>query len=190
MFSQTRTVDAHKALAHLAFGDFADRVLQAYPAKTDKESVRAGRDLIRDMALGWGAWTWAHLQADHGRGPVYLYYFAHQPPWPNTPPMADWGAAHGSEISYVFGTLNPGFMQWTDRDRALSDQMMTYWTNFAKTGDPNGGGQPHWARFTTDKPNAMIFADKPVPGLLPNRDKMQLFDAFAASRRKADQGAP
>src|SRR6185437_6535165 len=48
-------------------------------------------------------------------------------------------AFHSDDIEYVFGTLDtrPG---WNVRpeDRKLSDQMMTYWTNFAKTGDPNG----------------------------------------------------
>ncbi len=31
-------------------------------------------------------------------------------------------------------------------DRTLSDQVMTYWTNFAKTGNPNGGSLPNWVR--------------------------------------------
>jgi len=31
---------------------------------------------------------------------------------------------------------------------ALSAQMMGCWTRFAATGDPNGGGAPHWPRFS------------------------------------------
>jgi carboxylesterase type B len=54
-------------------------------------------------------------------------------------------AFHSDDIEYVFGTLDtrPG---WTVRpeDRKLSDQMMSYWTNFAKTGNPNGEGLPNW----------------------------------------------
>ncbi len=52
-------------------------------------------------------------------------------------------AFHSDDIVYVFGTLDtrPGAV-WRPEDRKLSDQMMDYWTNFAKTGDPNGPGLP------------------------------------------------
>jgi len=53
------------------------------------------------------------------------------------------------EIEYVFGALDslPN-VPWEEADRRLSDLMMAYWTNFARTGDPNGPGLPPWPRYT------------------------------------------
>ncbi|VDP71725.1 unnamed protein product [Echinostoma caproni] len=72
--------------------------------------------------------------------PVYFYEFQHRTasvPWPK------WtGTMHGYEIEYVFGIpfspqFQATFYRFTDEERRLSDMMMTYWANFARTGDPN-----------------------------------------------------
>ncbi|KAF8566939.1 hypothetical protein P879_10731 [Paragonimus westermani] len=72
--------------------------------------------------------------------PVYFYEFQHRTQsvqWP-----AWTGTMHGYEIEYVFGIpYSPQFQatyyRFTDEERKLSDMMMTYWANFARTGDPN-----------------------------------------------------
>uniref|UniRef100_A0A5K3F5P4 COesterase domain-containing protein n=1 Tax=Mesocestoides corti TaxID=53468 RepID=A0A5K3F5P4_MESCO len=72
--------------------------------------------------------------------PTYFYEFVHRTeslPWPK------WaGTMHGYEIEYVFGmpyspVFAENYYRFTDAERELSDKMMTYWTNFARTGDPN-----------------------------------------------------
>jgi para-nitrobenzyl esterase len=57
------------------------------------------------------------------------------------------GAYHGAEIPYVFGT-GAAWLPADPSDRALSDMMMRYWVNFARGGDPNGPGLPHWPRWS------------------------------------------
>ncbi|WP_353227756.1 carboxylesterase family protein [Novosphingobium sp.] len=56
------------------------------------------------------------------------------------------GAYHGAEIPYVFGTSD-AWLPADAADRALSDTIMRYWVNFARTGNPNAPGLPAWPRW-------------------------------------------
>jgi len=75
-------------------------------------------------------------------------------------------AFHSDDIEYIFGTIDtrPG-ATWRPEDRVLSDQMMSYWTNFAKNGDPNGldsKGQPlpNWPKYGEGDP--VLHLDNPI----------------------------
>jgi len=68
---------------------------------------------------------------------VFLYYFDERAEIPTGSEGAGYGARHASELPYVFGQLTEhGRPAPTPKDEALSEIMRTYWTNFAKTGDP------------------------------------------------------
>jgi len=66
------------------------------------------------------------------------------------------GATHGAEVSYVFGNLNANY---TAPDHEISAAMQQYWTNFAKTGDPNGAGLPKWPKYDAASRAYIEFTD-------------------------------
>jgi para-nitrobenzyl esterase len=135
------------------FGTRADLVLKVLPASTDAEAVTSAATLASDLFIGYGTWRWLEAHLATGRAPVYRYSFDHPMPVPPGTKQhgvevtgTDLGARHAGEIEYVFGALHPP-VPWTPEDRALSDAVMTYWSNFAKTGDPSGGDLPAWPRY-------------------------------------------
>jgi para-nitrobenzyl esterase len=136
------------------FGPAADAVLKAYPAGSDAEALESAAALAGDMFIGYGTWKWIEIQGKTGSSPVYRYSFDRKiPVAPGTKvegvpaTAADVGARHAGEIEYVFGALDTiADTPWEPADRQLSDLMMTYWSGFARTGDPNGPGRPKWPR--------------------------------------------
>jgi para-nitrobenzyl esterase len=178
------TVAEYTSVTHQAYGEKADQILAAYPAKDDAQALRSARDLFRDAAFGWPTWTWARLQSRTGKAKVFVYYFTHRPPYPDLPFMKDWGAGHGAEIAYVFGNAVTGHP--TAEDRALSNLIQTCWVNFAKTGDPNGGSAPRWPAFSESAPQMMQLDVKPTSIPVPNVAQMQTLDAYFARRRSEE----
>jgi para-nitrobenzyl esterase len=149
--AQGTTHEKWRALADERFGDHAAEFLALYPSATDAELHRSAADFARDSFIAYGTWKWLEYHRRTGNSPVYRYRFDLAAPPSKFHPDAE--AFHSDEIEYVFGTLDtrPGAV-WRDSDRKLSDQIMDYWTNFAKTGDPNGSGGERSGRQRPDLP--------------------------------------
>ena len=67
------------------------------------------------------------------------------------------GAFHSSDLWYVFKSLEHCWRPWTEGDWALSEKMLTAWSNFAKYGEPNAPGEEAWTPYTAAKPEFMVF---------------------------------
>ena len=162
-------------------------MLKVYPGASDATAKQAARDLMRDASFGWHTWTWARLQSRTGGGNAYVYYFDQRPPYPQDSRFSDVrGVPHAAEMAYVFKHLDQQQLSWTPADRAISEAVATYWTNFVKTGNPNGAGLPRWPEFTEARQQRMVFKDKPQAAAYDNQQQLEAFENYFAWRRTAE----
>uniref|UniRef100_A0A673VEL8 Carboxylic ester hydrolase n=1 Tax=Suricata suricatta TaxID=37032 RepID=A0A673VEL8_SURSU len=92
----------------------------------------------------------ANFQRVHA--PVYFYEFQHRPSFFKDIKPPHVRADHGDEIVFVFGTaFQRGYVEVTEEEELFSRKMMKYWANFARNGNPNGKGLPHWPMFDQEE---------------------------------------
>ena len=175
---QPATAENLIARARERFGEKADVFLKLYPASTDAEAQRSASDLAGDEFIAFGTWKWIE---QHTRAPgvaVYRYHFEQNLPLPVP------AAPHAGEIEYVFGTLSAKNLPWTAEDRQVSGILASYWTNFAKTGDPNGAGLPRWPVYR-EEDGYQVMHLKPISTASPDerRGRYLFLDSLSPQAR-------
>jgi para-nitrobenzyl esterase len=97
----------------------------------------------------------AQRKAAQGAAPAYLYLFTYRAPYME----GRFGAFHGAEIPFVFNnlTLTPNLTGGDPAADRLAEQMSQAFIQFARTGDPNHTGLPHWPAFVPGEDQTMIF---------------------------------
>jgi para-nitrobenzyl esterase len=181
-FSPPKTPEDYIAGVKTRYGKFADDLIKVYPVGSGTVPKTA-RDLARDAAFGWHTWSWARLQAKIGKSKAFYYYFDQHPDYPEGSPRAGYGSPHGQDVAYVFQHLNASDTLTTKTDVKISEAMATYWTNFAKHGDPSGEGVPAWPAFSDANPVVMYFGQTPHTGSVPSAEALKVLDAYFAWRR-------
>jgi para-nitrobenzyl esterase len=176
--SVTLSAEGYRAAIALMYGEFAPEVLAMFPAATDEAVAPALSSLFTLMSFTSAARFAADAMVAKTPN-VYVYRFS------RFPPLFKLGACHGIEVPYVFGTLvdkaaldEGGLaglkLHWLmleqaaldlavgtfdRRDHNASKALLGYWTNFAKTGDPNGPGLADWQAFDTQTAPYLEVAD-------------------------------
>ncbi|TLP79256.1 carboxylesterase/lipase family protein [Maribacter sp. ACAM166] len=140
------------------------KVLELYPHGSEKEIELSAIALSSDRFIAYSTWKWFDLHRKNSNQSVYRYLYSKlRPPLVNntlasglaggtiekgpdtTPIPKAVGAPHACEIEYCMGNLHlVKDYAWTADDFKVSKDMMTYFANFIKTGNPNGEGLPNW----------------------------------------------
>lgn len=163
------TSEAYREYLRESLGADAEKILELYPV-TDDASVFDGASAVYgDSRLGTTARFYARQMANLGQ-PAYLYFFTRVPPSPGQTA----GAFHAAEIVFVFGK-SVSLFPTNEQDQIITQAMGDYWTQFAKTGDPNIEGQPSWPAFSREEQRNMVFGPKIEAAPV---DRAEAYDVF------------
>ena len=137
-----RTLDDYRRYLTRRFQRDTDEAARLYPASDDASAMYAQGQITGDTSLSWGVREFARCAAP--TMPIYRYLYAHA--------RDGLSPTHSDEIPILFGnevdrTGKPS--PFSDADRRVSKFMQRAWTNFARTGDPNGQ-MIDWRRFEPD----------------------------------------
>jgi para-nitrobenzyl esterase len=168
-------------------------LLAQYPGKTDAQAMASSQHLTNDLE-GAQHFTWATMQQKTNTQPVYIYYYVHSPAEPPAEHPCTYGckAGHGSEVRFAYGLLWREPRAWNNDDLAMQKQMLGYWTNFAKTGDPNSERWPKWPVFDGTPETVQRLgsaAEIKERGNLPDFRQPQLRDAWKQIEENRQQGS-
>ncbi len=198
------TSDEHQTF-QAAIDEFTGHPATAAEVRTELETILGHDEAVAVLArypLGdyaspsaalaaiWTDYTWSCTGLSTDRllarsVPTYAFEFADkQAPWFSdwTPPSFPTGAYHAAELQYLF-TGAYSSAQLSPAQRRLSDQMISYWTRFAHTGDPNGPTTPRWPTFRPTSEHTQSLAPGPH-GIKPvNLDRTHRCDFWQSLDR-------
>ena len=172
------------------YGDHAETLLAAYEPEVGKSSKWGAQAIQADRSFVWEMRTWARTVETAGND-AYLYFFSQAPPlfriyvperaaidMPDGP--NGYGAYHSGDLAYAFGNTGLVGIDWTEWDHEISRAMTQYWVNFARTGDPNGGGLATWPRYEAAADEWLEFGSDIKTTREVRKEKLDLFDRINA----------
>ena len=151
-----------------------------YPVKSERDITPALLAVSRDQTFTLGMRSWARAVTAASQS-AYLYHFTRTPPWPNPA----FGAYHAAEIAYVFANVSR--QPWAQPgDIRLSDQMSSYWVNFATRGDPNHAGLPLWQPYNLADEFHISFGEGAQAGQHLLREQLDFLELAQRRRQSPD----
>ncbi len=167
----------------------AHEVVARYHAERAGEIGQAAVQWVNDWWFHGSTRAVARAVSSTGT-PTFLYSFTRVSPGQPAMGGPRDRAPHSMEMAYLFDAPIPlptTLERFDDADRALARAIKEYWLQFAATGDPNGGGRPHWPRFLESEDRHLELGSEIRAGTGLHREALDAFDAMFAMMRKGSR---
>ncbi|XP_040853193.1 cocaine esterase-like isoform X1 [Ochotona curzoniae] len=187
---KTMRTFVQRPLAHMMLPpEFGDMLMEEYLGDTeDPQTLKIHfLEMMGDLIFLIPALQVAHLQRCHS--PVYFYEFQHRPSFfqDTKPPHVK--ADHGDEVLLIFRNFfRATQVTLTEEEELLSRRMMKYWANFARTGNPNGEGLPHWPMLDQEEQYLQL-STQPAVGRVLKAHRRQFWTKYLPQRMQELMGA-
>lgn len=175
-FPAAPDAETFRARLKKRFGERAAAAEALYPATSDAEAVKSSRALFGDELFAGGVYAAARAHA--ALAPTYVYHFAQLQPFKTgqryreADPASELGVFHSSEYPYLFGTTRELTRDWGADDDRMTALMQAYWCQFARNGNPDSEGLPHWPRFEDGRRTLLQLAAEPALIDVPRHDHL------------------
>jgi len=176
-----QTVAAYRDFVGKLFPpQFVDTILTRYPAADDAKAAATDLQMFTDFRFATP--TVLTARAASTTTTVYMYRFSRVSPLSKS---TFGGAAHGTEIPYVWDHVTTDGSQYEEVDRTLSRAMAGAWVQFAKTGNPNGASLPQWPRYAAPEYRLLEYGNAITVGSNADSPNIDFFrHVFETMRRK------
>lgn len=184
LLSPTNKNNIKERLAMYFDEDIANDLYNVYKDKIEKDAFSAFNEIISVYWFIGPHESWSNMALANGVK-VYRYQF--------TKENGYYGTYHSGEIIYAYGNLyrSPRQFAYDESDYELQDMMVKYFTNFIKTGDPNGSNLPIWDEYTH---NGKVMELGTNVGMIEDRylDLYPIIDNYIEKKileEKSDEGS-
>ena len=137
LFSPTNKNNIEERLNEVFDVQTTKAIMNLYKNEIEKDAFSTFNEIFSIYWFMYPHYSWSRVAAKNGQK-VYRYQF--------TKTNGYYGTYHSGEMIYAYGNVKKSAYgyRYNDTDIALSNEMLRYWSNFAKYGNPNEDGLPKW----------------------------------------------